>query len=77
MLNMLGMVSENWTIKSRDTRRIIAVVMKCMRITARQTGTDYKTNTEMAKEIHITQVFDKTQEETGYNIKTECLVIDC
>jgi hypothetical protein len=28
MLNMLGMVFENWTIKARDTRIIIQVVMK-------------------------------------------------
>ena len=40
-----------------------------MRITPRQTGTDYKTNTEMAKEINIPQFWTKHRntEETGYN----------
>ena len=51
MLNMLGMVFENWTMKARDTRRIIAVVMKYVRKTARYSGTGYKTNTETAKEL--------------------------
>jgi hypothetical protein len=35
--------SENWTIKSRDARRITAAEMKYMRRTAGYTWTDYKT----------------------------------
>jgi hypothetical protein len=36
--------------------------MKCMRITAGYTGTDHKTNTEIAKELNITLVLQKIQE---------------
>ena len=44
--------------------------MKYMRKTVRCTGTDYKTNTEIAKELNITPVLDKIQEygETRCNI---------
>jgi hypothetical protein len=35
--------------------------MKYTRITARYTWTDHKTNTEIAKELNITQVLDKIQ----------------
>jgi len=45
------MVFENWTMKARDTRRIIAAGMKYVRKTARYTGTDYKTDTWIAKEL--------------------------
>ena len=41
--------SENWTIKARDARRITAAGMKQMRDTAGYTWSDYKTNTEIAK----------------------------
>jgi len=51
MLKLLGMVFENWTMKARDTRRIIAAGMKCMRKTARYTGTDYKTDTWITNEL--------------------------
>jgi hypothetical protein len=36
--------------------------MKYMRITATYTWTDHKTNTEIAKELNITQVLDKIQD---------------
>jgi phage anti-repressor protein len=36
--------------------------MKYVRKTAGYTWTDYKTNTEIAKELHVTPVLDKTQE---------------
>ena len=36
--------------------------MKYMRKTAGYTGTDYKTNTEITKELNITTVFDEIQE---------------
>jgi len=43
--------SETRTIKAIDTRRITAAEMKYMRRTAGYTGTDYKTNTQIAKEL--------------------------
>jgi hypothetical protein len=54
--------SENWTIKARDATRITAAEMKYMRITARYTWTDHKTNKEIAKELNITPVLDKIQD---------------
>ena len=36
--------------------------MKYMRKTAEYTWTDYKTNTEIAKELNITPMLDKMQE---------------
>jgi hypothetical protein len=53
--------SENWAIKARDARRITAAGMKYMRRTAGFTWTDRKPNTEIAKELNITQVLDKIQ----------------
>jgi len=46
-------------IGPRDARRVIAAEMKYVRKTAGYTGTDYKTNTETAKELNITPVLDK------------------
>ena len=43
--------SETGTVKARDARRITAAEMKYMRITAGYTGTDYKTNTQICREI--------------------------
>jgi hypothetical protein len=62
--------SENWTIRARDAGRITAAQMKYMRRTAGYTWTDYKTNTEIAKELNITQSQTKyrTKRETGYNM---------
>jgi hypothetical protein len=54
--------SETWTIKARDTRRITAAEMKCMRRTAGYTRTDYKTNKQIVKELNITQILDKLLE---------------
>ena len=48
--------SESWTIKARDARRITAVEMKYTKRTAGYTWTDYKTNTQIAKELKITPV---------------------
>jgi len=42
-------VSENWTIKATDARRITAVEMKYMRKTVGYTWTDYTTDTENAQ----------------------------
>jgi hypothetical protein len=42
--------SERWTVIARDGRRITATEMKYLRRTAGYTGTDYKTNTQIAKE---------------------------
>jgi hypothetical protein len=49
-------------MKARDARRITAAEMKYMRITAGYTWTDHKTDTEIAKELNITTVLDKTQD---------------
>jgi hypothetical protein len=54
--------SETWTITARDTRRITAAEMRYMRRTAGYTRTDYKTNTQIAKELKITQILDKLLE---------------
>jgi hypothetical protein len=45
------------SLKGKETAEI-----KYMRKTAGHTSTDYKTNTEFAKEINITPVFDKIKE---------------
>jgi hypothetical protein len=54
--------SETWTIKARDARRITAAEMKYMRRTAGYTWTDYKTNTQITKELKITPILDKLLE---------------
>ena len=54
--------SETQTIKARDARRITAAEMKYMRRTAGYTWTDCKTNTQIAKELKITQILDKLLE---------------
>jgi len=54
--------SETWTFKARDARRITAADMKYMRRRAGYTWTDYKTNTQIAKELKITPVLDKLLE---------------
>jgi hypothetical protein len=54
--------SETWTIKARGARRITAAEMKCMRTTAGYIWTDYKTNSQIAKELKITPVLDKLLE---------------
>jgi hypothetical protein len=51
----------NWTIKARDATRITAADMRYVRRTAGHTWTD-QTNTEIAKELNITPVFDKIQD---------------
>jgi hypothetical protein len=53
---------ETWTVKARDARRNSAVEMKYMRRTAGYTGTDCKTNTQIAQELKITQILDKLLE---------------
>ena len=56
------MVAKLGTTKARDARRITAAEMKYMRRTAGQTWTDYKTNTQIAKELKITPILDKLLE---------------
>ena len=48
--------SETWTIKAGDARRITAAEMKYMRRTAGYTWTDYKTNTQITKELKVTPI---------------------
>ena len=55
--------SETLTIKARDARRITAAEMKYMRRTAGYTWTDYKTNTQITKELKITPILDKLLED--------------
>jgi hypothetical protein len=54
--------SETGAVKARDGRRITAAEMEYMRRTAGYTWTDYKTNTQITKELKITQVLDKLLE---------------
>ena len=71
------MGSETWTIKARDGRRITAAEMKYMRITAGYTGTDYKTSTQIAKELKITPILDRLLEyKRNWMHVNRCLVID-
>jgi hypothetical protein len=51
--------SEAWTVKARDARRISAAEMKYMRRTTGCTLINCKTNTQIAKELKITQILDK------------------
>jgi hypothetical protein len=54
--------SVTWTVKARGARRIRATEMKYMRRTAGCTWTDYKTNTQITKELKITPILDKLLE---------------
>jgi hypothetical protein len=54
--------SETWTVEARDARRISAAEMKYMRKTAGCTGTDCKTNTQIANELKTTPILDKLLE---------------
>ena len=54
--------SETWTAKARDGRRITAAEMKYMRRTAGYTWTDYRTYTQIVKELKITRILDKLLE---------------
>jgi hypothetical protein len=62
--------------ETRDARRITSAEMKYMRRTAGHTRTDYKTNTQIAKELKLTPVLDKLLEYKRKWIQIECLVID-
>jgi hypothetical protein len=53
---------ETWTIIARDARRMRAAEMKYMRRIAGNTWTDYKTNTQITKELKITSILDKLLE---------------
>jgi hypothetical protein len=65
-----------WTIKARDARRILAAEMKYMRRTAGYTWTDYKTNTQIAKEFKINPILEKLQEYKRNWIQYVNIVID-
>jgi hypothetical protein len=54
--------SKTWTVKSTDSRRISAAEMKYMKRTTGYTWTDYKTNTQIAKELKITPILGKLLE---------------
>ena len=59
--------TENWTIKASNTRRITDAEIKYKEKTGGYTWTDYKTNTEIAKELNRNLVWTQyiTTEETG------------
>jgi ABC-type ATPase involved in cell division len=46
-------------VKARDAKRITAAEMKYMRRRAGYMWTDYKTNTQITKELKITPILDK------------------
>ena len=52
--------SKTWTVKAMDARRITAAEMKYMR--TGYTGTDYRTNAQIAEELKITPSLDKLLE---------------
>jgi hypothetical protein len=54
--------SENWTVGARDEGKITAAEMKFTRKTAVYTWRDYKTNTEIAKELNIIPDLDEMQD---------------
>jgi hypothetical protein len=54
--------SGTWTVTPRDARRVRAAEMKYMRRTAGHTWTDYKTNTQITKELKVTLILDKLLE---------------
>ena len=57
--------SGTWTIKAKEARRITAAEMKYKRRAAGYTRSDYKTNTQIAKELKITPILDKLLECKG------------
>jgi len=61
-LPVLLYCSETWAIKASDARRITAAEMKYMRRTAGYTWTDYKRNSQIAKELKIKPILDKLLE---------------
>jgi hypothetical protein len=61
-LPILSYGRETWTIKARNTRRITEAEMKYMRRKAGYTWTDYKTNTQITKELKITPILDNLLE---------------
>ena len=56
------MVVEIGPLKEEMQEEVTTAEMKYMRKKAGYTGTDYKTNTETAKELNITLILDKIQE---------------
>jgi hypothetical protein len=54
--------SETGNVKARDASRMSAAEMKCMGRTAGYTGTDCKTNTQIAKQLKTTPMLDKLLE---------------
>jgi len=53
---------ETWPIKARDARRMTAAGMKYMRRAAGHTWRDYKTYTQITKELKITLTLEKLLE---------------
>jgi hypothetical protein len=51
-----------WNSKERDATRIMTAEVEYRKKPAIYTWTDYKINTQIAKEINVTPVLDKIQE---------------
>jgi hypothetical protein len=64
-LSVLLYGSGTWTIKAGEARRITAAEMKYIRRAAGCTRADYKTNTQIAKQLKITPILDKLLEYKG------------
>jgi DNA polymerase III gamma/tau subunit len=58
-LSVLLYGSENWNVKARDASRITIAEMKYIWIAAEYTQADHKTNTERARELHVTLILDR------------------
>jgi len=64
--------SENWTVNTRDARRITAAEIKYIRKRARYNWTDYKRDTATTKDLNVTSVWTKernTEDTVCNNLK--------
>ena len=68
--------TETWTVKASDARRITAAEMKCMRGTAGYTWTDYKTNTQITRELKNTNFGQIAGILENLDTTCKCLEID-
>jgi len=53
--------SETWAIREQDKSRLTSVDIKIMRIMAKYTWQDYKTNEDISSELNINPVVIKIQ----------------
>ena len=67
---------ETWTVKVSEARRITAAEMKYMRRTAGYTWTDYKTNTQITRELKNTNFGQIAGILENLDTTCKCLEID-